>query len=181
MSNMIVVGSQGEHRAVEVLDQLLHLQERSSFELDDAVAVRCTRLGHLRIEQSLTPTSSQGAAFGAAIGAIVGALVVAPLTLGASAGIAATAVGVYAGLGGVVGGGVAAEDAKIDKNDHGISEAFVRKIGSMLEPGSSALFLLGRAVAPKAIAEHFKGYGGKVEYSTLSLEKTAQIQRIIRT
>jgi uncharacterized membrane protein len=56
----------------------------------------------------------------------------------------------------------------------------VRKIGAMLEPGNSALFLLGRAVDPKAVAKQFKGYGGKVEYSTLSLEKTAQIQRIIR-
>ena len=180
MSNMIVVGFPGEHRAAEVLDQLLHLQERSWFELDDAVAVRRTRHGLLRIEQSLTPTSLQGAAFGGAIGAIVGALVAAPLTLGASAAIAATVVGVNAGMGGVFGGAVAAEDAKIDKNDHGISESFVKKIGKMLTPGSSALFLLGKAVNPKAVAEHFKGYGGKVEYSTLSLEKTAQIQRIIR-
>ena len=180
MSNMIVVGFPGEHRATEVLAQLLHLQERSWFELDDAVAVRRTRHGHLRVEQSLTPTSPLGAAFGAAIGAIVGAIVAAPFTLGVSAGIGATAVAVNAGLGGVFGGAVGAEDAKIDKNDHGISQAFVRKIAAMLEPGSSALFLLGRAVDPKAVAEHFRGYGGKVEYSTLSLEKTAQIQRIIR-
>ena len=180
MSNTIVVGFPGEHRAAEVLDQLLHLQERSWFELDDAVAVRRTRHGHLRVEQSLTPTSLQGAAFGAAIGAIVGALVAAPLTLAATAGLGASAIAVNAGLGGIFGGGVGAEDAKIDKNDHGISQAFVKKIGGMLSPGSSALFLLGRAVDPKAVAEHFKGYGGKVEYSTLSLEKTAQIQRIIR-
>lgn len=180
MSNLIVVGFPGEHRAAEVLEQLLHLQERSWFELDDAVAVRRTRRGHLRVEESLTPTSGQGAAFGAAIGAIVGALIAAPFTLAATVGVGATAVAVEAGLGGVFGGGVGAEDAKIDKNDHGISEAFVRRIGAMLEPGSSALFLLGRAVDPKAVAEHFKGYGGKVEHSTLSLEKTAQIQRIIR-
>ena len=83
-------------------------------------------------------------------------------------------------MGGVFGGGVGAEDAKIDKNDHGISEAFVKKIGAMLSPGTSALFLLARGVDPKAVAQHFKGYGGTVEYSTLSLENTAQIQRIIR-
>ena len=180
MSNVIVVGFPGEQRAGEVLDQLLHLQERSWFELDDAVVVRCTRRGHLRVERSLTPTSHQGAAFGATIGAIVGALAAAPFTLAASVGLGATAVAVGSGLGGVFGGGVGAEDAKIDKNDHGISEAFVKKIGAMLEPESSALFLLGNAVDPKAVAEHFRKYGGTVEYSTLSLEKTAQIQRIIR-
>jgi uncharacterized membrane protein len=180
MSNMIAVGFPGEHRAAEVLDQLLHLQERSWFELEDAVAVRRTRRGHLRVEHSLTPTSLQGAAFGAAIGAILGAIVAAPLTLAATAGIGATAVALNAGLGGIVGGGVGAEDARIDKNDHGISEETVKKIGKMLTPGSSALFLLGRAVDPKAVAEHFRGYGGKVEYSTFSLQKTAQIQRIIR-
>ena len=133
------------------------------------------------MEHSLTPTSPQGAAFGAVIGAMVGAIVAAPFTLAASAGLAATAVALYAGMGGVFGGSVGAEDAKIDKNDHGLSEALVKKIGAMLSPGSSALFLLGRAVDPKTIAEHFKGYGGRVEYSTLSLEKTGQIQRIIRT
>lgn len=180
MSHIIVVGFPGEHRAAEVLEQLLHVEKRSWFELDDAVAVRRTRHGHLRVEQSLQPTSHQGAAFGAAIGAILGALVAAPATLGASAAFAGAAMAVNAGLGGVIGGDVAAEDARSDKNEHGISEAFVKRIGAMLESGSSALFLLGRAVDPKAVAEHFRGYGGTVEYSTLSLEKTAQIQRIIR-
>ena len=180
MSHIIVVGFQGEHRAAEVLDQLLHLQERSWFELDDAVAVRRTEHGHLRVEQSLTPTSVQGAAFGGTIGAIIGALVAAPFTFGSSAVVAATAVATGAGLFGTFGAGVGAEDAKVDKNDHGLSEAFVRKIAALLEPGNSALFLLGSAVDPKAIAEHFRGYGGKVEYSTFSLEKTAQIERIVR-
>jgi len=180
MSNIIVVGFKGEHRAAEVLEQLRHLQERSSFELDDAVAVRRTTHGRLRVEQSLTPTSHEGALFGGAIGALVGGLIASPVTLGASAAIAASTVALSAGTFGVFGAGVGAEDAKIDKNAHGLSESFVRKIGAMLEPGNSALFLLGHAVDPKAIAAHFKGYGGTVEYSTFSLEKTAQIERIIR-
>ena len=180
MSNIIVVGFQGEHRAAEVLEQLLHLQERSWFELDDAVAVRRTKHGHLRVEQSLYPSSWQGAAFGGAVGAIIGGLIAAPVTLGVSAGVAASAVAVSAGVAGTFGAGVGAEDAKFDKNTHGLSEAFVKKIGAMLEPGNSALFLLGSAVDPKAVAEHFRGYGGKVEYSTLSIEKTAQIGRILR-
>jgi uncharacterized membrane protein len=180
MSNIIVVAFKGAHRASEVLDQLRQLQEPSWFELNDAVAVRRTARGHLRVEQSMTPTSLQGGAFGAAIGAIVGGIIAAPVTLGASAGIAASAVAVSAGMFGTFGAGVGAEDAKIDKNDHGISQDFVKKISAMLEPGSSALFLLGHAVDPTAIAEHFRDYGGKVTYSTLSLEKTAQIGRIIR-
>ena len=180
MSNIVVIGFQGEHRAAEVLEQLLHLQERSWFELDDAVAVRRTKHGHLRVEHSLTPTSWQGAAFGAAIGAIIGGIIAAPVTLGVSAGMAASTVAMSAGLFGTFGAGVGAEDAKIDKNDHGLSQAFVKKVAAMLEPGHSALFLLGSAVDPKAVAEHFKGYGGKVEYSTLSLDKTAQIGRILR-
>lgn len=179
MSNIVVIGFKGEHRASEVLDQLLHLQERSLFELDDAVAVRRTKHGHLRVEQSLTPTSWQGAAFGGAIGAIIGGIIAAPVTLGVSVGLAASTVAMSAGLFGTFGAGVGAEDAKIDKNAHGISQAFVKKVGKMLEAGHSALFLLGRAVDPKGIAEHFKGYGGTVEYSTLSLEKTEQIGRII--
>lgn len=180
MSHIIVIGFKGEHRAAEVLDQLLHLQERSWFELDDAVAVRRTKHGQLRVEQSLTPTSLQGGAFGAAIGAIVGGIIAAPVSLGVSAGIAASTVALSAGVLGTFGAGVGAEDAKIDKNDHGLSQAFVKKTSAMLDPGNSALFLLGQSVDPKAIAEHFKGYGGTVEYSTFSLEKTAQIERIIR-
>jgi len=180
MSDIIVVGLKGEHRAAEVLDELLRLQERALFELDDAVAVRRTKQGRLRIEHSMEPTTVQGGVFGAAIGAIIGALIAAPLTLGASAGIAAAAVATNAGLFGAFGAGVGAEDANIDKNDHGISKEFVKKVGVMLQPGNSALFLRGSAVDPIAIAEHFKGYGGTVEYSTLSPETTEDIERIIR-
>ena len=89
MSNLIVVGFEGKHRASEVLGQLQALQEAWILELDDAVAAYRTDDGRLRIDQSVNPTTREGGALGGAIGAMLGALLAAPFTAGASAAVAA--------------------------------------------------------------------------------------------
>ena len=179
MSNLIVVGFEGKHHAAEVLEQLLRLQKPETFELDDAVAVYRTDNGRVRIDRSMNPTSKTGAGFGGAIGALVGAILALPFTAGGSVAVAASAIGASSLMGGAFGAGVGAEDAKTVQNQHGITDEFVKRVGALILPGNSAIFAEGKAVDPIAIAEHFRGYGGKVLSTTLSLEKAAKVQSII--
>ena len=179
MSNLIVVGFEGKHRAAEVLEQLLRLQDTETFELDDAVAVYRTDNGRVRMDRSMNPTAKTGGAFGGVIGALIGAIIALPFTAGGSIAVAASAIGASSVMGGAFGAGVGAEDAKTVQNQHGITDEFVKRVGALIVPGNSALFAEGKAVDPIVIAEHFRGYGGKVLSSTLSSEKAARVQRII--
>lgn len=181
MSNLIVVGFQGKHRAAEVLNQLERLQEPAKFELVDALAVYRTERGRLRIERSLNPTKVQGGAFGGVIGALVGAIVALPFTAGGSLVVAASAIAANASMLGAFGAGVGAEDAATFENQHGISEDFVKKVAALIEPGNSAVFVEANAVDPVGIAGHFRGFGGKVLSTTLSPEKSTKVENILDT
>jgi uncharacterized membrane protein len=180
MSNVIVVGFQGKHRAAEVLNQLEWLREPGTFELDDALAVYRTDKGRLRIDRSMNTTRIEGGAFGGAIGALVGAIIALPFTAGGSVVVAASAIAANATMLGAFGAGVAAEDASTFQNQHGMSEEFLTRVGALIQPGNSAVFAEARAIDPVAIAKHFRGYGGTVLSTTLSLEKATKVQEILR-
>ena len=179
MSNLIVVGFEGKHRAAEVLSQLERLQEPVTFELEDALAVYRTAKGRVRIDRSMNPTTTQGGALGGVIGALVGAIIALPFTAGGSLAVAASVIGANATMIGGFGAGVGAEDAGTFQDQHGISREFIQKVSALLQPGNSAVFAKASAIDPIAIAKHFQGYGGTVLSTTLSLEKAAKIQKIL--
>jgi len=180
MSELIVVGFPGTHRASEVLSQLQDLQENWVLELDDAVAAYRTDDGRLRIDQSVNPTTKEGGAMGGYVGAMLGALLAAPFTGGASAAAAAAAIGVSAAGAGVVGAAAGADDAASFKESYGISDDFVKQVGGLIQPGNSAVFAEIRAADPKSIAERFRGYGGTILRTTLPPDKAAKLQDTIR-
>jgi uncharacterized membrane protein len=86
MAELVVVGFEGKHRAAEVLNQLQAMDLSFEIDLRDAVAAYRTDDGKLRIDQSVQPTTTEGAAWGAMLGGLIGAALLAPLTAGASAG-----------------------------------------------------------------------------------------------
>ena len=179
MAELVVIGFEGKHRAAEVLNQLQGMD--SSFEIDlrDAVAAYRTDDGKLRIDQSVQPTTKEGAAWGAMVGGLIGAALLAPFTAGASAAVAATALGTGALTGGVTGAAIGADDADTWKKTYGISDDFVSQVGGMVQPGQSAVFVLARASNPVAVAEKFRGYGGKVLRSTLPKESAAKFEQVM--
>jgi uncharacterized membrane protein len=113
------------------------------------------------------------------VGAILGGVIAAPLTAGVSVAAAATAVGVGALGFGSVGAVVGATDAAEWKATYGISDDFVKQVGGMVQPGQSAVFVLARASDPAAVAERFRGYGGKVLRTTLPKESTAKFEQLM--
>jgi uncharacterized membrane protein len=76
--NLIVVGFHGKQRASEVLGQLEQVTADWALDLKDAVAAYRTDDGRLRIDQSLNPTTKEGAGYGVFLGTMIGALLAAP-------------------------------------------------------------------------------------------------------
>ncbi len=85
MRDLIAVGFAGKHRAAEVLGQLEGLNWAGQVDLADAVAIYRTESGKLRVDESVQPTTGQGAAMGGLLGAMLGGILAAPFTAGVSA------------------------------------------------------------------------------------------------
>jgi uncharacterized membrane protein len=113
------------------------------------------------------------------VGALIGSILALPLTGGASAAVAAAAVGASAATLGVTGAMIGSDDASVDKAKYGISEDFVTQVGGMVQPGQSALFVLGESDEPAKIAERFRGYGGTILRTTLRPEQAKRVQQVI--
>ena len=148
MAELMVVGFEGKHRAAEVLNQLEDMDLSFEIDMKDAVAVYRTDDGKLRVDQSVQPTTKEGAAWGAMLGGLIGAALLARSPPGASAAVAAAALGTGLFTGGVTGAAIGADDADTWKKTYGISDDFVKEVGGMVQPGQSAVFVLARASNP---------------------------------
>jgi uncharacterized membrane protein len=179
--NLIVVGFHGKHRASEVLGQLEQLTYDWSLDLKDAVAAYRTDDGRLRVDQSVQPTTKEGAGYGVFIGGLIGALLAAPFTAGLSTAAAAATLGMGAATAGSIGGAIGADDADTFKREYGISDDFVKEVGGMIQPGDSAVFAVVRGGNPEQMAEKFRGYGGTILKTTLSPRVAERVQQTLRT
>jgi len=177
MAELIVVGfKQDMSRASEVLNTLQDMNDSWVVDLRDAVAVYRDYKGKLRVDQSYQMTSGEGAAWGGLFGGLIGALLAAPFTGGASV-AAVLAAGSVSGM--ALGATAGALDAKTWKEDYGISEDFVERVGTMVQPGDSAIFALVRTIDPELVAAQFKGYGGTILRTTLNPAQQARVEQTL--
>ena len=180
MSNLIVVGFKKDmYRASEVLNELNDLNDDWVIDLRDAVAVYRDYSGKLRIDQSYQMTTGEEAGWGALWGSLIGLTLAIPFTAFASAAVAAGALAAGALGGGALGAATGALDADWWKDSYGIDEEFVREVGTMVQPGDSAIFALVRTADPTYVAEQFRGYGGTVLRSTLTPEQARKVQAVL--
>jgi uncharacterized membrane protein len=77
-------------------------------------------------------------------------------------------------MGMAVGAGLGALMGKLSKN--AIDKEFSSQVRDMLEPGTSALFLVVEQVTPDKAVEALSRYGGRVLKSSLSKEAEADLQ-----
>lgn len=174
MAELIVVGFKKDmYRASEALNMLQDMNSSWMVDLSDAVAVYRDYKGKLRVDQSYQMTTGEGAAWGGLFGGMIGALLAAPFTGGASA-AAALAAGSLSGV--ALGATFGAIDAESWKEDYGISEDFVDRVGSMIQPGDSAVFVLARTISPDLVADAFHGYGGTILRTTLNDTQRARVE-----
>ena len=183
MSTLIVVGFKKDmYRASWVLNRLLEMNYDWTIDLNDAVAVYRDYSGKLRVDQSYQPTTGEGAVAGGLFGSLIGltlGAIAAPFTAGASAAVAAGTVAAGAVGGGALGAAGGALDAKWWKEDFGIPEDFVADVGTLVQPGDSAIFALLRTADPVFVAGQLSEYGGTVLSSTLTPEQTKKLQSML--
>ena len=177
MSNLVVVGFKNDrYKGADVLYKLRRLNDEWRGYLDDAVAVYRGYDGELFVDQSYQLTTGEGAGWGTLWGSLIGLTLAIPFTGGATVPAAAAAAGALGGA--AVGAATGAISAKWWKEDFGISEDFVRDVGYMIQPGDSAIFMLGTANRDDLTRE-FEGYGGKVLMTSLNDQQKAKVENVL--
>ena len=179
MRDLIAVGFPGKHRAAEVLTELQAMNWGGKVDLADAVAVYRNEDGRLRMDVSVQPTSKEGGVAGGVLGIMLGGLLAAPFTAGASTAVAAGIVGAGAASLGTVGAVVGTTHASDWKDTWGVPEDFVKQVGGMVQPGTSAVFAQVEARDPKGVAERFRGYGGTVLRTSLKPATEIKLQQTL--
>lgn len=147
MSNLVGIAYPDEATAQEVARTLAELQTEHSIELDDLVVAVREDDGKIKLRQTFHPAAA-GAAGGALWGGLIGLIFLAPL-LGMAVGAAA--------------GGASGALA-----DVGVDDKFMKELGSKLQPGGAALFVLVRRSTPDKVLPRVSQYGGEVLHTSLS-------------
>ena len=180
MAELIVVGFKKDmYRASDVLNQLQRMNEDWAVDLHDAVAVYRDYNGKLRVDQSFQMTTKEGAGWGGLWGSLIGATLAIPFTGGASGAAAAGAIAAGALGGGAFGAGAGAIDASWWKDEFGIPDDFVKQVGTMIQPGDSAVYALLRTADPEAVVNQFRGYGGTILRTTLSRDQQKKVENVL--
>jgi uncharacterized membrane protein len=149
MSNLVAIAYPDEATAQEVGRTLTGLQKEHVIEIDDLVVAVREDNGKIKLRQSFHGGAA-GAAGGALWGGLIGLIFLAPL-LGMAVGAAA---------GGASGSLV----------DYGIDDKFMKDLGTRLETGGAALFVLVRSSTPDKVLPRVSQYGGEVLHTSLSTE-----------
>ncbi len=158
MSSLIAVGFKDEFTADAVILELRKLQREHLIDLEDAAIVIRNKEGKVRIKQTQELTAA-GALSGGFWGLLFGFIFFNPL-LGWAVG----------SLAGAVSGAL---------TDIGIDDNFIREVGSTIEPGTSAIFVLVRRATPDKVLEDLSKFEGKVLKTSLSKEDEAKLQVVL--
>jgi len=158
MDKLFVLKFADESTAQQVLGTLKNLQDRKLIKVDDAAIVTLRPDGKPKIQQMHNLVGA-GALGGAFWGMLIGLLFFMPL-LGAAVGAAS---GALAGK----------------MRDIGIDDNFIKQVGSSIQPGESALFLLvNEAVADKVMPE-LKQYKFQLIQTSLSKEDEEKLHEML--
>ncbi len=154
MSDLIVVGFKDEFKADEVMNELRKLQSQYLVDLEDAAVVVRNQEGKVKIKQAQELVAA-GAVSGSYWGILLSVIFFNPIfaLVGAAAGALSGAL-----------------------SDIGIDDNFMRDLGSTIEPGTSAIFVLIRKSTPDRVLADLSKFEGKVLRTSLSKEDEAKLQ-----
>ncbi len=157
MSNLVVLAFDTETGAEQMRDDLLKMQKEHLIGLDDAAVVVKGQDGKVKTKQ-ITSLAGAGALGGAFWGLLFGLIFFVPV------------------FGLVVGAAVGAIAGKY--SDVGVDDKFIKEVGSSIQPGNSALFLLVREAVPDNIMDGLKQYKNvKVIKTSLSKEQEDKLRQ----
>jgi len=156
MSDIIAIGYSDEGTAAEAAEEARRLAADLIIEPDAIAVIRRDTEGKYHVSTSHHPVGA-GTSWGLFWGFLFGLLFFVP--------VFGLAVG--AGLGALMG--------KVEKA--GIDKQFQDQVRGMLEPGTSALFLVVEKVTPDKAVDALSRYGGTVLKSSLSKDGEAELQK----
>jgi uncharacterized membrane protein len=156
MSTLIAICYPDEATATAASDEAQRMARELIIEPDAIAVVRRDRMGKIHVTTNHNPVGA-GASWGMLWGFLFGLLFFVPL------------------FGMAVGAGLGAVLAKIEKT--GIDKHFRHQVREMLQPGTSALFLVVERFPPVKAVEAITGFGGTVLKSSLSPDDEAALQR----
>ena len=157
-SNIVVLRFEGKSQAENMLSIFDDMQDKGIVTLEDAVIASRGPGDNIEIEQSQSVTGKYTLR-GSGIGLLAGLLLGGP-------------------IGGLVGGTVVGAVAGALK-DVGIDDKFIRQTSEMLMPGTSALFLMGRADNPDKFLDELKPFKALVATTSLSAEQETRLRRTL--
>jgi uncharacterized membrane protein len=128
-------------------------------DLEDACHVTKSPEGKVRIHQSKSLTSA-GALSGGLWGTMIGLLFFVPV-FGAAVGAASGALAGKA-------------------SDIGIDDAFVKRLGEQMKPGTSAIFTLTRKVTADKVIPELAKFGGSVLKTSLSKDAEQKLEATLQ-
>jgi uncharacterized membrane protein len=158
MSDLIVIGYPDEATAEAAADEARRLARDLIIEPDAIAAIVRDKEGKLHVHTQHHAVGA-GATWGLFWGMLFGLLFFVPF------------------FGMAIGAGMGALMGKITKS--GINKEFQDQVRDMLQPGTSALFLMVEKVTPDKAVEAMSRYGGTVLKTSLSKEGEQELQEAL--
>jgi uncharacterized membrane protein len=155
MSDLIAIGYPEEATAEEAASEARRMARDLIIEPDAIAVIVRDKEGKYHVHTSHHPVGA-GATWGMFWGLLFGLLFFIPVF----------GIAIGAGLGALMG--------KITKS--GIDKSFQEQVRGMLQPGTSALFLMVEKVTPDKAVEGLSKYGGTVLKTSLSREGESELQ-----
>ena len=155
MADLIAIGYDDETTAAAAADEVARLTKDLIIEPDAVAVIVRDADGKYKVTTSHHPVGA-GASWGMFWGLLFGVLFFVP--------VFGMAVG--AGLGALLG--------KVEKT--GIDKEFQDQVRDMVQPGTSALFLVVEKVTPDKAVESLSRFGGTVLKSSLSKDAERELQ-----
>lgn len=158
MSNLVVIAFDTPEEATQVRDSLRRQAKDGRLTLDDTAVVVKDADGKVSVDNQV----SRGTMMGTGIGALLGLLL----------------AGIFFPVGGLLlgaaGGALVARAA-----DLGVDAKFVKDVAEKMQPGTSALFILGHGADPNAVLGVLRNYKGTVLQTTLSEEAEENLRKAL--
>jgi uncharacterized membrane protein len=155
MADLIAIGYPDEDTAAKAMREAEHLAEELIIQPDAIAAIVRGQDGKFKVTTNHHEVGG-GATWGMWWGFLFGLLFFVPF------------------LGMAVGAGLGALSGKAMKS--GIDKEFEKQVRDLLQPGTSALFLVVQKVTPDKAVEALSKFGGTVLKSSLSKETEEQLQ-----
>jgi len=155
MSTLIAIGYPDETTATQASDVVQELAKELIIEPDAVAVIRRDREGKYHVTTNHHPVGGS-ATWGMFWGLLFGLLFFIPV------------------FGMAVGAGLGALMGKVAKT--GIDKSFQDQVRDMLQPGTSALFLVVEKVTPDKAIDALSQFGGTVLKSSLSKKAEAELQ-----